>query len=310
MRCLLAVSATVLLHCAAMSASGAAEGKAPDKGDTRDERIELRRWVGQALLGEAGPSRVLAGPGTENHRPAADRLAAGIPFSFTYDGIPSARLLNPWHPAVTPQAACPRTGAMAQHMDRQADGAGNRVRDDVFADFPAVEWLLRLKNTGPERNADPGKHPSAGSVHRRRRWRERGVSPRQRAANWRRRLPGQGRAAGARPLHRPAGPRPTVADFLALLQSPLARRRNRRRHRLDRPMGAQRPAHGGAGRSSRQASSDAPETSARRSRSARRGSCWCDWQGADRHAGAQPACGGCCWRTTSRASTARWSCRW
>jgi len=55
-------------------ASAAAADEAPGKGGTLDERNELRRWVGKALPGEA----------------------AACPFSFTYDGTPSTKLLGQW----------------------------------------------------------------------------------------------------------------------------------------------------------------------------------------------------------------------
>jgi alpha-galactosidase len=75
-------------------------------------------------------------------------LLAGQPFSFSYGGKPSGSLLDGW-----------KFSSAARELDAQRrehtlawtdDASGLQVRCVAvsYADFPVVEWTLRLKNTG------------------------------------------------------------------------------------------------------------------------------------------------------------------
>lgn len=75
------------------------------------------------------------------------RLGGALPFSFTYDGKPSAQLLGQWKRTVT---EAPLAGGRRRSTTVWKDPqTGLEIECDatVFSDFPAVEWLLRLKNT-------------------------------------------------------------------------------------------------------------------------------------------------------------------
>ena len=74
-------------------------------------------------------------------------LSTAIPFSFQYDGKPSAALLPTWKRT---HAASPAADGRERHTVTYADPAtGLEVACEVtvFTDFPAAEWVLRLRNT-------------------------------------------------------------------------------------------------------------------------------------------------------------------
>jgi len=75
-------------------------------------------------------------------------LSTAIPFSFVYDGKPSAQLLPTWKRTHKRQ---PPEDGRERHVVTYADPAtGLEVSCEValFADYPAVDWVLRLRNTG------------------------------------------------------------------------------------------------------------------------------------------------------------------
>ena len=75
-------------------------------------------------------------------------LSTAVPFSFLYDGKPSAALLPSWKRAHTKS---PPADGRERHVVTFTDPAtGLEVACEVtlFADYPAAEWVLRLKNTG------------------------------------------------------------------------------------------------------------------------------------------------------------------
>jgi len=79
---------------------------------------------------------------------ADELLATGIPFSFDYNGKTLTQLLPTWKRTQTKQ---PAAGGQQRHQITYADpDTGLEVVCDVtiFADYPAVEWVLRLRNTG------------------------------------------------------------------------------------------------------------------------------------------------------------------
>jgi alpha-galactosidase len=85
-------------------------------------------------------------------RPAAGAFAAqwlpdGVPpFAFTYGGRPVVELLPQWN--VTRSAA----GDAARTVAWRDPGTGLecRLEQQLFPGYPAVEWVLRLKNTGTQ----------------------------------------------------------------------------------------------------------------------------------------------------------------
>ncbi|MCC7360965.1 MAG: alpha-galactosidase [Anaerolineales bacterium] len=79
----------------------------------------------------------------------ADRFAAAnVPFSFVYDGQPSAAQLPRWQQT----AGAPEAGEKLTHQTftYKDPASGLLVRADVtvYADYPAVEWVLYFENTG------------------------------------------------------------------------------------------------------------------------------------------------------------------
>ena len=74
----------------------------------------------------------------------------GLPFSFVYGGRRSADLLPNWvREAEVVRLDDRRTAHNAAYTDPDT-GLQVRIEAVVFADFPAVEWVMHLKNTGPD----------------------------------------------------------------------------------------------------------------------------------------------------------------
>ncbi|MBI4604993.1 MAG: alpha-galactosidase [Planctomycetes bacterium] len=81
-------------------------------------------------------------------RGRAAEVAREVPFSFVYGGKPSAELLPGWRRSHEAHAAA---GGRERHVVAYADPAtGLEVTCEatLFADHPAVEWVLRLRNGG------------------------------------------------------------------------------------------------------------------------------------------------------------------
>jgi len=70
------------------------------------------------------------------------------PMSFVFDGRPSADLLSGWKPEV--QRTAMADGGERIETIHQDVASGLEVRTSVkrFDDFPALEWVVRFKNTG------------------------------------------------------------------------------------------------------------------------------------------------------------------
>jgi len=77
---------------------------------------------------------------------ASTRLC--LPFSFTYDGTPSTRLLSSWvRERGASQASNDATLETTVYTD-PCTGLSVKVEAREHSDFAAVEWVLRLRNTG------------------------------------------------------------------------------------------------------------------------------------------------------------------
>jgi alpha-galactosidase len=125
--------AAALICCAFLTCLpqtiNAAEKAAQDKGGALEEKNELRKWVGMTLPGEA---------------------AAVCPFSLTYDGNPSAKLLSQWERIARNLSAVSGKERRVTTWTDKRTGLEITCEMTLFTDFPAVEWLLRLKNTGTQ----------------------------------------------------------------------------------------------------------------------------------------------------------------
>ena len=92
---------------------------------------------------------------------------ASLPFSFVYGGRSSGDLLPGWK-------ITRRTASVGRDMAERVltcfdPGSGLRVVCTVrqYRDFPAVEWVVHLTNTGKSRHSHHRADPSAGCQHRR-----------------------------------------------------------------------------------------------------------------------------------------------
>ena len=70
------------------------------------------------------------------------------PFSFTYQGKPSADFLQNWKPKRVSKTL--NDGSIARTTTYCDPATGLQVRCDAveYRDYPAVEWLLHFKNNG------------------------------------------------------------------------------------------------------------------------------------------------------------------
>lgn len=101
-----------------------------------DETKTIQGWASDAFLGQPVP----AAP--------KSALNTAVPFAFTYGGKSSREFLASWKKTITEVG--PADGRH-KHIIRYLDPAtGLEVRCEVvqFADFPAVEWVLYVRNTG------------------------------------------------------------------------------------------------------------------------------------------------------------------
>lgn len=108
------------------------DGPSHDQADWAEARIELTD--GKTVWAD------------EDRQPF---LAAALPFSFVYDGVPSAELLKTWPSSVETKEEAGRVVHSVQWTDPKT---GLRVRAiaTAFKRYPAVEWLLRFENTGSQ----------------------------------------------------------------------------------------------------------------------------------------------------------------
>jgi alpha-galactosidase len=113
-----------------LKVDGTADGVAHDQADWADAQVELEDgsvvWADEDRQGFLSPA---------------------LPFSFIYDGVNSADLLNKW--ARTSDTRDDRNRIV--HVVHWTDpGAGLRVTATVtaFKRYPAAEWVLEFENTG------------------------------------------------------------------------------------------------------------------------------------------------------------------
>jgi alpha-galactosidase len=95
-----------------------------------EERRRVEEWVTQTLLAETPP------------------------FSFLYDGRPSAEFVSRWERREeTAERAHHRLGEGALVLTDPETHLEVRCSYSVFLDFPAVEWVLHLRNGGDQDTA-------------------------------------------------------------------------------------------------------------------------------------------------------------
>lgn len=111
------------------------DGIACDQSDWADARVELQN--GEELwLADLPEPRDAIGPVGQQ------------PFSFVYDGRPSAELLPAWKVERSSKTLdAQRTQRTAIWTDPQS-GLAVRCEAIEYQDFPVVEWTLHFKNTG------------------------------------------------------------------------------------------------------------------------------------------------------------------
>ena len=109
-----------------------------------DEPAFVKDWVSSALLREPvrSPGGFLAAPGRATTR------VDDFPFAFTYGGKDSAQLLPGWRRTVAPLP--PEAGKVRSLVTFTDPTTGLEIACTVtrFTDFPAVEWVLHLRNGG------------------------------------------------------------------------------------------------------------------------------------------------------------------
>lgn len=106
---------------------------------TADEMAEARRWAAAKFEGKQIPASSKAGLGSFTAEP---------PFSFVYDGKPSAEWLKTWPcQRASRKLDAARTEYTMTYTDATT-GLVVRCLAVEYADYPAVEWTVYLKNTG------------------------------------------------------------------------------------------------------------------------------------------------------------------
>ena len=106
---------------------------------TPGEMMEARRWAAAKFEGVE-----------ETRPPAAGRQTHGVEpfFSFTYGGKPSGELLKTWNVKRSSRQLADRRIERTLTYTDPTTGLVLSCQAVEFRDFPAVEWVLRLKNAG------------------------------------------------------------------------------------------------------------------------------------------------------------------
>ena len=97
---------------------------------TTEELAAAQRWV-QALL-----TRRQGDPATQ------------LPFSFAYGGQPSAALLQVWNREAAESELGDRATEQTLTFTDPESSLQVRCVSTIYRDFPAIEWVLYLKNAG------------------------------------------------------------------------------------------------------------------------------------------------------------------
>ena len=84
---------------------------------------------------------------------ASDGPADAPPFAFLYGGKPSSAFIATWKAEADPKAAAATSsgaGAAVKSVSYKDPATGLRVllTSTVYRDFPAVEWVVRMRNEG------------------------------------------------------------------------------------------------------------------------------------------------------------------
>ncbi len=234
---------------------------------TAAEMAEARRLGGGEVRGCRAYGTLPGGPRW---------LQLGPFFSFTYGGKPSAELLKTWElKRASRQIDAQRTEHTLTYTDPKT-GLVLRCVGIEYRDFPAVEWVIHLQNTGPadtpileaiQAMDTPLPLPEAGQpvLH----WAKGGVASFDDFAPQETALKPDAKRAS------PAGRRAIVQSSAAVLQRRQSRRRRGARRRLERRMGG-RFLLRSAGRGAQGRHGPHPSACCTRANpSARRGCCWC-----------------------------------
>lgn len=111
------------------------------KAETTDDGIQRAHadWA-DLVLTLAGGERLVVG--------RSDAPLAPAPFSFLLGGKPSGELLPRWK--VSRQSGAFRNGRAKHHVTWRQPGTGLECRMELeeFKGFPAVEWVMYLRNVG------------------------------------------------------------------------------------------------------------------------------------------------------------------
>jgi alpha-galactosidase len=109
---------------------------------------QLIRSCGLIALGILGVNAVASPPFSQDASPILAKIAEGPAFSFVYNGKPSRDLLPHWEKKQEVQRL---SGNRERRILTFHDPAtGLTVTNEItwYADYPAVDWVLRLRNEG------------------------------------------------------------------------------------------------------------------------------------------------------------------
>ena len=71
-----------------------------------------------------------------------------VPFSFFYDGVESSQMISDWNFHSEEFEVSPlKTQRTLRYRDSES-GLGIRLEATIFQSHPAIEWVIRIKNTG------------------------------------------------------------------------------------------------------------------------------------------------------------------
>jgi alpha-galactosidase len=133
----------------AIVVSGAQEttagGQPVENRNKPDEGTALHQWVVGAFLGRGQPGTPLRDQQAVSAS-FSTRFTDAPPFTFTYGGKSSTQLLGRWTRRTTQEP--PANGRQRSTVAWSDPETNLEVVCEVceFTDFPAVEWVLRLKN--------------------------------------------------------------------------------------------------------------------------------------------------------------------
>ncbi len=123
-------------------------------GKPAAKAISIQTQGKAAEMAAAGRWAVTLGAKSTGESAATEGLAAMKPmgelFSFTYGERPSAEFLAQWKQTSDSSTGADGKTIFTKTFTDPATGLEVRAEAVVFADFPAVEWVMHFKNTGME----------------------------------------------------------------------------------------------------------------------------------------------------------------